>query len=399
MSLCQDLAQSASAGAAPALRAVDCYASQTAAGAFGRLFGPDGALLGALTILLTLYIAFFAISLLTGRSRIGLSALTPRMMTLGLVLTFATSWVAYQGVVWNLVVGAPDQLAAILGGTSGSATMLFADRLDIVFAAIAEAADAARQASEAGAGAAPAAGAAQSMFTPENLMWIAALLLLLGTVGVLVTARIALAILLAIGPVFIVLALFSGSRGLFAGWLRGVVMTAITPLFVVIGGGLMLEIMVPVIGGLSDGFGISGQAAIALFLIACVHVALMAMILKVTGSIVAGWQVFGLAAPSGADRSGTATDQERLIRIAGLAPAGASVPTQATSTRSRQGEIAASAATSPAAGGSTSVRASREVILAQSQAGRAPQSLPTLRARGIGSRFRTSPRQFREKKA
>ena len=32
------------------------------------------------------------------------------MMTLGLVLTFTTSWVAYQGVVWNLAVGAPDQL-------------------------------------------------------------------------------------------------------------------------------------------------------------------------------------------------------------------------------------------------------------------------------------------------
>ena len=58
----------------------------------------DGALLPALTILLTLYVAFFAFSLITGRCRLGISALTPRMITLGLVLTFATSWIAYQSV-------------------------------------------------------------------------------------------------------------------------------------------------------------------------------------------------------------------------------------------------------------------------------------------------------------
>ena len=188
-----------------------------------------GTLLPALTVLLTLYIAFFALSLLTGRSRIGISALTPRMMTLGLVLTFATSWVAYQSVVWNLAVGAPDQIAGVLTGSSGPATQLFADRIDILFAAVAEASE--------GAGSAPAGAAAQAgTFTPANLVWLAALLLMLGTVGVLVTARIALAVLLAIGPVFVVMVLFNGTRGLFAGWLRGVVMTSAAPLFAVVGG-------------------------------------------------------------------------------------------------------------------------------------------------------------------
>ena len=110
MSACTQLAEGAAAGVAPALRAVDCLANETTAAAFGRLFGGGGALVPALTILLTLYIGFFAVSLLTGRSRLGISALTPRMMTLGLVLTFATSWAAYQGVVWNLAVGGPGEL-------------------------------------------------------------------------------------------------------------------------------------------------------------------------------------------------------------------------------------------------------------------------------------------------
>src|SRR5262245_23058100 len=220
MAACEPLPKPASLGAAPALRAVDCLSNEMAGAAFGRLFGSGGTLLPALTILLTLYIAFFAISLLTGRSRLGISALTPRAMTLGLVLTLATSWVAYQGLLWNLTIGAPDQLAGLLTGIKGPATRVFADRLDMVFAAISAAArsvQALRPPTAEGAQAATnAAQAAQAggAFSPTGLMWLGALLLLLGTVGVLVTARIALAVLLALGPVFVILALFPGTRGL-----------------------------------------------------------------------------------------------------------------------------------------------------------------------------------------
>ncbi len=58
------------------------------------------------------------------------------MMTLGLVLTFATSWIAYQSVVWNLATGAPDEIASVLVGSKGSATLLFAQQLDGFFSAI-----------------------------------------------------------------------------------------------------------------------------------------------------------------------------------------------------------------------------------------------------------------------
>ena len=170
-------------GIAASLRAVDCIASEMTQTAFGRLFGTGGALVPALTILLTLYVAFFAFSLLTGRSRLGVSALTPRMITLGLVLTFATSWMAYSTVVWNLATGAPDQIAGIMTGVQGSATQVFADKIDIVFLAIGEAAGDTQKASNAGS------------FSPPNLLWLGALLFLLGTVGLLVTTRIALAVL------------------------------------------------------------------------------------------------------------------------------------------------------------------------------------------------------------
>src|SRR3546814_14963523 len=106
---CQKLAEVASAGVAPALRAVDCMAAETISSGFARM----GVLGPALTILLTLYIAFFAFSLITGRSVLGISALTPRMLTLGLVLTFATSWIAYQTFFLNLALGGPARQSVV----------------------------------------------------------------------------------------------------------------------------------------------------------------------------------------------------------------------------------------------------------------------------------------------
>ena len=392
MSMCEDLVQGASAGVAPALRAVDCMAGEATAMAFNRLFGAEGALMPALTIVLTLYIAFFALSLLAGRSRLSIPALTPKMLTLGLVLTFATSWLAYSQVVWNLAVGAPDQLASLLMGADGSATQLFADRIDIVLAAIGEISQAAGQGLDQ---AASAQAAATGTFTPANLMWLAALLLLLGTVGILVTARIALAVLLALGPVFVVFALFNGTRGLTAGWLRGVVMTGVTPLFVVTGGSFTLELMVPVLNALGGIQGIDPRAAMALFLIASVHVALMAMVLKVSQSMVSGWQVFGLAA-SDSDTKGAAASGSSN---AAAQPAAASAP---SSSPRRMTAVAAAAAgsefASGSSGGSGASHTRRTVTTTQVTA-EPSSALPPLarqRARGIGSRFRAPAPQPRQ---
>ncbi len=392
MNACQDLAVTASGGVGPALSAVDCFANQTAANAFGRLFGTQGSLLPALTILLTLYIAFFAISLLTGRTRLGISALTPRMMTLGLVLTFATSWVAYQGVVWNLTIGTADQLAAILTGTQGSATAVFAGKLDLIFNAIAATAAQADQGAQAVPG-------GPGLTSPTGMMWLAAIILLLGTVGVLVTARIALAILLALGPVFVVLALFGGTRGLFVGWLRGLVMTAITPLFVVVGGSITLELVVPLVAGLANGMEINGQAAIGLFLVACVHMALMIMAGRIGGTMVAGWTVFGLAGQSGAERgSATTASVATMDNTVAAAAAAQAVTSRERAIIAPSGDHGGAPAPAAAAA-AASHRETRVVTGAAPQFNPSLPPLPAQRARGVGSRFRSAPSTIREMKA
>ena len=180
---CQQATEQVGNGVAAALRGVDCIAGEASAAAFGRLFAPGGSLGTVLTLVLTLFIALFAFALLTGRTNIGVRSLVPRMMTLGLVLTFATSWIAYQSVVWNLAVATPDYLAGILTGAKGSATDTFAQKIDVVFIAIQEASGANEE---------------FSAFSPEGMMWLGAMLFMLGTVGLLVTTRIALALLMAL---------------------------------------------------------------------------------------------------------------------------------------------------------------------------------------------------------
>ena len=387
---CQQLAEMAATGVGPALRAVDCMAAEAISSGFSRLFGAEGALAPVLTILLTLYIAFFAFSLITGRSTLGISALTPRMLTLGLVLTFATSWIAYQNVVWNLVIGGPDWIASVLMGAEGSATQIFGERIDIIFHAIGEASQNVGQAT-GGEGGAPAAG--QGTFTPSGVMWLGAMILLLGTVGILLTARIALAVLLALGPVFVVMALFGGTRGLTAGWLRGVVLTAVTPLFVVLGGGITLELLVPIVSSLVQGAQlgeIDARAAMAMFLVAAVHMALMAMVLKVAGTLVSGWQVFGLGGSAGSSRS-------RGDAVAMAAPAaGVVAPAAATHTmQSRTAAVSAAAASHSDAGaqsGQAAPRADRRTVITQVTGGGIEPlaAAGNSRARGIGSRFRSA---------
>ncbi len=397
---CDALMNEVGSGVAAALRAVDCTASEVSAAAFGRLFAPGGELGAVLTILLGLFIAFFAIALLLGRTNLSVRSMIPRMITLGLVVTFATNWLAYQSVVWNLTIVAPDYLAGKLTSVDGSATTTFADKIDIVFLAVQDATQ--------NAGAADDGAKEITAFSPQGILWLGALLFLLGTVGVLVTARIALAILVALGPIFLVMALFSGTRGLFTGWLKGLVMLALTPLFAVLGGGLMLEIAVPILGSLNQIPGeIDPRAAMAFFLIGAVHVALMIMVLKVSSTMVAGWRVFGLVP----DRNAGETFDRAAPAMAAASTAPVSTPANAPlSTAQAAGlpnpprRIAVSGVnTAPAAndvGGNAPASTIRQtkVFATSSGSGQVqPLSSGASRTRGIGNRFRTAGPRISEK--
>jgi type IV secretion system protein VirB6 len=293
MSACPAFAAEGPVTIADSLRNIDCLSGEAVEIAFSRLFGSSGVLSEVLTLILTLYVALFALSLLSGRSRLRMNMLTPKMLQLGLVLTFATSWVAYQNVGWNLLVEAPDQIASILLGTKGSATQLFAARLDTLFDVIANTAHAA-QGANAVAQTGPVVTVANASPKPADLLWAASLLLLLGTVGVLIVARIALAAVMALGPVFIIFALFRGTRGLFEGWLKAAVMLAITPMLAVLLGGGTMVLIAPMFVALAHAGGkVSLELATSIFLASFVYAALMVLALRAAAMITGGWRLGG----------------------------------------------------------------------------------------------------------
>ena len=283
MNQCAPFGAEGPAGVADALSKVDCLATDATSVSFGRLFGAHGSFQTALTIILTLYIALLAFNLLTGRSALRVSVLTPRMMTLGLVLTFATSWIAYQSVVWNLATGAPDEIASVLVGSKGSATLLFAQQLDGLFSAI----------TDAVSNVTPTVPAATpGLASPTNILSIAGLILLLGTVGVLVVCRLALAALLILGPVFIVLALFDGTRGLFEGWLKSVAMFALVPLLTVVMGSGALVAIAPMIAGLDQAGGeIPLRTAVSILVASIIYLSLMLVVFKVAAMLTRSWRL------------------------------------------------------------------------------------------------------------
>jgi type IV secretion system protein VirB6 len=391
---CQAQMAEVGAGIGASLRGVDCAASAMAQAAFNRLFTAEGAFGPTLTILLTIWIAFLGYSLITGRSRIGLASLTPKMVTLVLVLTFATSWFVFQKFFWNLAVLAPDQIASVLMGTDGSATTIFADKLDVVMLSLMEASGGDAMANDT------------SIFSPPGLLWSGGTMLLLGTVGVLATCKIALAILMGLGPIFIVMALFTGTRGLFVGWLKGVVLMALAPLFAVLGGSLMLELAIPVLTSLAATPGkIDVRPAMAFFMIGAVHLALMFMILRVVSTMVSGWTVFGFAnAERGEDRAPAPVvlPQSALAVNPALAPASGQARAAATAPATMRDIRVPSPMLAAAndTGGSSATTTTRETRLVGAGGGAQAQGQnPTVgRARGIGSRFRSAPARSTEKK-
>lgn len=383
---CDLAAQAAGSGISASLVAVDCIATEVSEQAYGRIFGTDGQLAVALTILLTLYVAFYGLSLMLGRSNLSIRTLLPKMLTLGLVLSFATSFAVFSTFFYGIFVRGPDWLTGVITGSEGSATATFALKLEVVFQAVQQASNGIQDI---------------EMFTPPGMMWMGATLLLLGTVALLVTARIGLALLLAVGPIFVVMALFDGTRGLFTGWLKGLVLLAVTPIFAVIGGSIMLEMAVPILANLVAAPGeIDPQAAMGFFVVGAVHAALMLMAIKITSSMVAGWQVFGLASNKSGERGvDTSRYQPALNLPASVAAnnraAQVASSTALAATGTRRAVVAptpaATAANDAGSGSSTTTTRETTVLATSSGGGQVEPLTPsTSRTRGIGSRFRSA---------
>lgn len=189
---------------------LDCQARALGENGFQALAG--GPLGSALLFgLLTIFIALIGYRLILGhvpdmRDGVGWA------VRLGFVLALVTSWPAFQALVYRVAVDAPGEIAAVVMPAAG----LPSESLD---ARVQQAYDQMRL-GVADAQADPAADEEEETEGTIGAAPQTATLLVISTSGLTGALRIAIGFLLAVAPLAIMSLLFSGTSGLFNGWLR-----------------------------------------------------------------------------------------------------------------------------------------------------------------------------------
>ncbi len=224
--------------AARLLADTDCQSFGLVEQGYMALSQPGGPVAALLTGLLVLAVAFFGYRLLLGRGLL-LVDVVSLAIKIGVVLLLATSWEAWQAVAYDSFARAPVRIAA---------EMLTALNATDPITGLQNALDGLEQASigyrtRAGIASPLVGGPAASAMT----LTVSSYFLTLSILGLLVIARILLALLLAITPLIAGFILFDATRGMAARWLAAMVTTAIVPLFVLVLAAVELSILNPMI--------------------------------------------------------------------------------------------------------------------------------------------------------
>lgn len=242
MAFCPALPEKGMVGAV--IDTVDCHIRVLVQDSYRELVGPNTWFATAFTGLLTIYIALIGYQLLFGRGGMRVTELPIVGLKIGLILAFLTSWAAYQTLIFDLLFDGPAEIMKVMlaplaaqgsgfdGNVMGGVQKAFEDLSGAagVYGGM------------AGANANLLQG---GPMLGSGLLWFTGMGLLLVTLGIIIAAKIVLAFLLAIGPIFIGMLLFDATRGIFEGWLRATLTFAIMPLAVNVFGAAMLMILAP----------------------------------------------------------------------------------------------------------------------------------------------------------
>ncbi|MEQ1779712.1 MAG: type IV secretion system protein, partial [Hyphomonadaceae bacterium] len=226
------------------IETVDCHIRLLVHDTYRELVGPNTLFATAFTGLLTIYIALLGYQLLFGRGGLRVTELPVVALKVGLILAFLTSWAAYQTLIFNLLFDGPAEITkSLIGPLSAPSSGFDGDVMGGVQRAFEDMSGAA---SIFGGMASPTANLLQGgPMLGSGLLWLTSIALLLLTLGLIIAAKIVLAFLLALGPVFIGMLLFDQTRGLFEGWMRAAFSAAMAPLAVHVFGAVMLMILQP----------------------------------------------------------------------------------------------------------------------------------------------------------
>ncbi len=216
----------------------DCQTMGLVERGYAALSQPGGSVSIALTGLMAIAVAFFGYRLLLGRG-IALADAIGLTIKLGVVLLIAASWESWQALAYNGLARAPTQVAGDLLAGIGASDPIHS--LEQMLDGLAQAAVGYRM--RAGI-ASPLVGGPPAAAAVLNM---SAVFLTISIVGILVAARVVLAVLLAIAPAMAGLILFDGTRGMAQGWLGAIAAAAIAPLFVLVLAAIEFALMTPML--------------------------------------------------------------------------------------------------------------------------------------------------------
>lgn len=281
---------------------VDCQSAAYVATAYEGLFGTGGGLAQVLAGALTIYVAFYGYRLIIGAGSATAPDLVRRLALIGVILALSSNWPAYQTLFVDTVTGGAEDLAGMMSaattGRSASSASI-AGEIDVAIDEMTRLATEWSRKAPAAADIPEAPVVAQAPLAPAgvsavNMLWLSAILLGVSSAGVIVITKITLAFLLALGPLFLTLALFPAARGLFEGWLRTIVAGAFVLAFSILATGGALSIVAPIIGAIArdQAQGVNDAGAVFTLLIACIVFAMLVrQVLTTTARLTAAWRL------------------------------------------------------------------------------------------------------------
>jgi type IV secretion system protein VirB6 len=208
-----------------AIGLVDCYTNGFVFDVYTQVFGPGTTFATLLTGALVLYVAIYGIQLALGTARLTLDQFGPRALKIGFIVALLSAWPTFQRLVVEVAFGAPtgiaNEMLTILSTASGGqagvigAVDAFYDKMMDAAASYMNKADLTNL----------------DYYFAAGFVWIVTILAMFFAFGFLLISKLATALILGVGPIFIALFLFGGTRGLFEGWLRSLVTFALVPMF------------------------------------------------------------------------------------------------------------------------------------------------------------------------
>jgi type IV secretion system protein VirB6 len=180
------------------------YVSDTATSIIGAI-GPVAAQL------LTLYFIIYGISMMRGLVEEPISDFAMRVIKTSIILALALNIGIYNGQIVNFLWNSPDKLAQYVSG-AGSSTVANMDYLDSLMTQFYNLGDKYWQFSS---------GATSLDIGPKIMAvvtWLAGVVVTVYAAFLLILAKMALAVILGIGPIFVLLLMFEGTKRFFESW-------------------------------------------------------------------------------------------------------------------------------------------------------------------------------------